>query len=245
MKAVVEINNEKFVCTKIEHGEGSNSTCYLLNDDKVLKIYHSDILDYNVVYEENLAPLLEIKNGTFIFPERMFTNDEGIVTGYISPCIKGETLVDSSDSPLIKDFVEQIDSVYQDILSISKKGVFTCEMGAKNIIFNGKFYIIDTDTYFIINSIPEQMCLSHNLAMFNESILDYIVRQEKIDQNLFAFINKNSVLRTLWIDMTSKEDAKPLLKEFICELKSELESIHNTDIETFDDFHKVFRRVRR
>lgn len=245
MKTVIELNNEKFICKRLTHGEGTNSICYLLNNDKVLKIYHNNLSDYNVVYEENLIPLLNIESETFAFPEKIFTNDDGIVTGYIYPYIKGETLTYSDKSPYIIDFINKLDLVYEDILSISNKGIFTCEMGPKNIIFNDKFNIIDTDTYFIIKSIPKEVCLSHNIAIFNQSILDYIIRKEKIDQNLFTYINNNEFLRILWEQMTSKDSAKPLLKEFIYELKRDLEDMYNYNIETFDDIHKVFRKVRK
>lgn len=245
MKKIIEINNKKYECTPITHGIGSNATCYLLDNNKVLKVYRSDLSEYNMVDITNFEPLLNIKNNTFMFPEEIFTNDEGTVTGYIYSYVEGETLIDKDEDILIEDFINKLDEVYKDISEISKEGVFTCEMGPRNIIFSDKFYIIDIDNYFVIKALPYEVCLSHNISIFNSSILDYIVRNEKIDQDLFTFINKNQLLRLLWEEMTSKENAKPLLKEFIIELKTTIEDDYNLDIDTFNDFHKAFKRVRK
>lgn len=245
MKKIIEIMGKKYECSPIKNGEGSNATCYLLDNGKVLKVYHNDLSEYNVVYATNFEPLLDVRNNTFIFPEQLFINDEDVVIGYISPFIEGETLLDNPNDILIDEFVDKLDKVYEDISQISERRVFTCEMGPKNIIFNDRFYIIDTDTYFIVNSLPYEVCLSHNISIFNASILDYIVRNEKINQDLFAFINKNQVLRLLWEEMTSRENAKPLLKEFIEELRTSLSDEYGTDIETFNDFYQVFKRVRK
>lgn len=245
MKKIIEINNERYECIPIKNGEGSNATCYLLDSNKVLKIYHENLSEYNKVHSVNFEPLLNIKNNTFIFPEKLFVNKEGEVLGYISPFIEGDTLLDNPNDIKIYDFINNLDNVYEDISKISKEGVFTCEMGPKNIIFNNKFYIIDTDTYFVIKALSYDVCLSHNISIFNASILDYIVRNEKIDQDLFTFINRNDNLRFLWEEMTSRENAKGLLKEFIISLKSDLEYEYKTNIETFSDIYKVFKRVRK
>lgn len=245
MKKIIEINNEKYESTPLKNGKGSNATCYLLEENKVLKIYHDNLSEYNKVHSMNFEPLLNIKNNTFIFPEKLFVNKDGVVLGYISPFIEGETLLDNSNDIKLYDFINGLDEAYKDISKISKEGVFTCEMGPRNIIFNNKFYIIDTDTYFVIKALSYDVCLSHNISIFNTSILDYIVRNEKIDQDLFTFINRNDTLRLLWEEMTSRENAKPLLKEFIIELKSSLEYEYKADIETFNDFYKVFKRVRK
>lgn len=245
MKRIIEIDNKKYECTPITHGEGSNATCYLLDNNKVLKVYHNDLSEYNKVSITNFEPLLNIKSDTFMFPEEVFINNDDIVTGYIYPFVNGETLVDTEEDILISDFLNKLDEVYNNIEEISKEGVFTCEMGPKNIIFNDKFYIIDTDAYFVIKALPYEVCLGHNISIFNTSILDFIVRNEKIDQDLFTFINKNQLLRLLWEEMTSKENAKPLLKEFIFELKQSMEEEYDTNIDTFNDFHKTFKRVRK
>lgn len=239
MIKIVRINGQKFICYPLKNGEGKYAKCYLTEDSKTLKVYHPYLKDDEKYYEESLRPFEGIKNDTFAFPEQLFVED-GTVLGYIYKYIKGKTLANNKDIN-IELFTSMLSKIYSDIEEISKRKIFTSDMGPKNIIFNGKFNIIDTDNYFILDCLDAESCLNSNIAIFNQSILDYMLRNSKINNNLLSFIYTN-FSRDMIYELTRQDNPSSALKKFIEELVYSLEKETNSKIKTFNDIHKSLVR---
>jgi len=244
MKRRIMVNDEKFWCSPIKDGEGKYAKCYLLTSGETLKVYKKDLFDDECYCVENLLPITGIKNRTYIFPDRLISDRSGKVLGYTANYIRGKNLEVQRQTMTFDKLISGIADVYEDTRELSKKKIYTSNVSSRNIIFNKRFYIIDTDDYFKLDLLSEDSCNSHNILQFNKAIVDYIVKNGMTNYNLISFINQNSYLRKLYQLILREENPETLLSNFLKELQIQISSYADRKINNISEVDKVFVRRR-
>lgn len=191
-------------------GHGFYGTCYLTDDGKVFK-------DFNRIVEKPFIPkeLINVKNDTYIFYDKVLYKDGNITSGYLK-YIDSKTL-DIKDIKM-DDLISSIDKVYDDTKDISDKRICSYDVFPKNMMYDGKIRMIDTDLYSIDNEKDKDVILYQNIRNVNDGIGELLFSLDFNIQN----INKNDELLGLFFQTFHSLDNKTL-KEFLICLKKYLE----------------------
>lgn len=186
---IIEVNNiNKYLVGAIPIGVGTTAICFLIPNNKVIKIYHSPLMKKFVF--ENMHEFDCIGNDTYISPSEFLVKDN-LCVAQIYDYVKAKTL-HSSNKLKISEIIKAYDKLYQDTIKISEKGFFLCDLHDKNILFNGNFYIIDLDKGYIDE---EKMSYLFNINMRNiNQVILYFIFKIKEYQILQFYDEKLNIL---------------------------------------------------
>lgn len=202
-------------------GEGSQGKCYLDNG-LVYKIFY----DYDSGYkEDDIIRFSDVINSTVIWPKDIIIVNNKIV-GYISKYCNADNLYKIDPLGVNLDILESsIDKVYKDIDIITNKDVRMYDV-RYNILYNNKFYIIDTLEYG--NRFVD---IIDNRDGFDKEIMLFLV-----DNYFNDFVSSNKILNEMYMEYGVS--SLSFLKEF----RNSLSEYLDRDIVYLRDAKKLVKR---
>ena len=133
----------------ISNGFTRTGDVYLLNDEKVIKIYRTTNTEFNTLYKNELEQLQNLNVQKFITPIELVYDENENIIGYTMRYIKGsngDSILDLNS----KFFLEELEKVYDEMSILSKGNVVIDDVIADNVIVNENgLHFIDTDDYII------------------------------------------------------------------------------------------------
>lgn len=219
---------------KAKIGKGCFAICYLNEDNEAVKIYHEEVL---------FSPLIGIKNDTYVFPPKIYYNNNGRISSTVMPFVKG--------LPIIKEDIELnkvifgINKVYEDTDKLSDINIVIEDINNKNILYdreNKRLRIVDTDNYCINNGYYDGILKQRNIAILNYSFCYSVI--SSIEEYI-SFLEKNKVLKELDNEMKNFTFSNKLLKEYLIALRTILEEKVNKEIITFQDVRMTIKKLER
>ena len=166
---ITEIKNlSKYLIGSIPIGVGTSAICFLMPNEKVLKIYYSSSLKNYIT--SNIEMFYKIGNETYIAPEELLLKD-GLCIAQIYEYIPSTTLHNISCGYKMNDIISAYEKLIIDTKAISEKSFVLRDLHDKNILFNGKFNIIDLDRGRIDERGTYTNIFKYNMRTVNEVIL--------------------------------------------------------------------------
>lgn len=129
-------------------GSGKTSSCFLLKDGSVLKVYKNSYKKRELFERRSMLKhvrlLSTLKNESYITPELIFTCEKEVIA-YKTEYRHAKTLAKVSSSTKIKDMLLHLDKLIEDTYLIGERKFRLGDLHDKNILFNGFYYMIDLD----------------------------------------------------------------------------------------------------
>lgn len=171
---------------------GAHGKCVKFNDEIVVKLWHSS----PTVSKEHLKNFFNLNDNFFKFA-RGFTLDENEnYIGYFMSYAKGVRIQEIPEETLLYDIM----SAYIDSLNgfnyISNECLSVYDLSEDNIIFNGNFSFIDTDSYEFLDKTNKnsKLCSRENLFEYvNTLFLFFISQNSKIMELIYSDSDLNDM----------------------------------------------------
>ena len=204
-------------------GSGREGTCFLLDDNSVIKILYSDY------YSEYALQFKDIDSATFVFAKNCtFVKD--YVRAIMMEYVEGDSL--SKHKPIeqrIDLLGDKLQILTDSLDDISSKGILVKDFHCGNLIYDGNnFKVVDTLPYLYL---PGNNYKNENLYEVMNRIysflLDDIMKYKKISKE-FGYIGN--------IDRLDN----PAI--YLSYLKEELENSTDQEINTLGDANKVLKK---
>ncbi|MBQ1496224.1 MAG: hypothetical protein IIZ40_02590 [Bacilli bacterium] len=195
-------------------GKGKTAYCFLMRDNKVLKLFYKSIETKNMFdYFRNpinhFYELEKINNDTYIAPLELLIKDNELI-GYIYDYIDGKTLKRVGLNFKIEELIEAYDRLEEDTRKISESKFALYDTHDKNIIFNGGFKVIDLDKGIFVDDEVENI-YKYNMSEINQTIIHSIFNESR--NKMLEFRNqklRKEYLETVYSDPLKMKD---LLKD--------------------------------
>lgn len=208
-------------------GEGSQGKCYLDKENNlVYKVFH-DYYDYedSGYREDDIIKFSDVINSTVIWPrDVIYVN--GFVVGYVMFYCNADNLYKIDPLGINLDNLESsINKAYKDIDILTNNNISLYDV-RYNILYNNKFYIIDTLEYGnrFVN-------VSENREGFDKEIMLFLV-----DNYFNDFVSSNKLLNEMYMEY----DVSSL--SFLKEFRSSLSEYLDMDIVYLRDAKKLIKR---
>ena len=204
-------------------GSGREGTCFLLDDNSVIKLLYSDY------YSDYALQFKDIESPTFVFPKNCaFVKD--YVRAIIMEYVQGDSL--SKHKPIeqrIDLLGDKLQILTDSLDDISSKGILVKDFHCGNVIYNdNEFKVIDTLPYLYL----------HGNNYKNENLYEVMNR---IYSFLLEDIMKyNEIYKKYgYIGNIDKLDNPAIYLRY---LKEELENITDQEINTLSEANKVLKK---
>ncbi len=216
---------------KAKLGKGAYATCYLTDDNEVIKLYDSILKG---------KPLINIENDTYVFPYKISYDINGNIIFSLMPFIRGRSI--NKETIAIDKIISGIDKIYQDTDKLSESNIIIVDVNGKNILYNStnnKFNIIDTDFFYYNEDFSYSKLTTMNTRHLNSAFIYETINDSK---DIDTLITKSHCLYQIYSSMEKTSDNK-LLKEYLITLKQFLEDRLSKDIVTLSDMKKAVRKL--
>lgn len=223
-----------YISLSIPIGLGTSAVCFLMSNNKVLKLYINTYLKYELFHtfnmEEHLICLSKVSNDSYIGPEEILIKNNKVI-GYIYSYVPGKVLKKLPDDIKLEHFIKAYEKLYKDTILISNKNYIIQDLHQKNIIFNNYFNVIDLDKGYLDGSNKEKIFIK-NMASINKTIINSIFglkffeylhfQDDKLDDlyNLSLYENSElfyELLERLFHNNLNKKEVKEKTKIYIHE----------------------------
>jgi len=230
---ITEVNNlYKYLIGAVPIGFGTTAVCFLMRNNKVLKVYYS--ISLKNIMMSKFEILDEIGNDSYITPEEVLIKDN-LCIAQIYPYIKAKTL-NKINKNTISELLINYDKLKKDTKYVSDRNFLLGDLHRKNILFNGSYYVIDLDKGYTEERYSENTIYSLNMRKINETIL-YSIFGIKSDR-VVDFYNED--IKKSYCKSLSDLDYFPELLELFAKY-SESEDVkviskkieYNTSINTY------------
>ena len=176
----------KYLLKSIPIGIRTSAVCFLMPNQKILKIYYSPYYKKVLSQKEDIISyfqlLSDISNDTYIGPEEVIIiNNECF--GYIYPYIKGKTLHSIKNVITPKDILNKYPKLEEDTKKISEHLFLLSDLHDRNIILNHIINVIDLDRGNIKQDFSVNDIYNCNLADINKTFI-YSLFNTNFDQIL-------------------------------------------------------------
>lgn len=206
-------------------GIGTTAICFLMKNNKVLKIYLNTDYKLELFYCNNmhykLDMLNKISNDSYIGPEEILCKHNEVI-GYIYDYAIGRNLKNLSNKTTKDELTSPYLKLIKDTDLISDRNIYIYDLHQKNIILSDEYKVIDLDKYYVEDNkyINVKYCnrLSINRiilnALFDLGFDEYLIfRDEKLDGLLNSANNEDpgafiDLLNELFKDNETKKDVK-------------------------------------
>lgn len=222
---------------ELPDGKGNFGKCYIMDDKTLYKEFYKNSYSGYSFKKENLKRITNIKNDSFIFPKKLYTKGDEVL-GYTMDYIHADRMDKLNYNFSIIDFIYAFDVLKENLKKINDERILMIDAGVKNTLFNGNFYIIDTDfyeknddPYFDYNSNEEY------IVMY---LYEYLILREN-KYEMLNLIEKSDDLRIVNDDLMKKFNISTF-KIFLYELREEICKINHRDIDNFSEMIKVLKR---
>ena len=230
--------------------EGQYGKCYKQPNNKVFKHFdgHTPIKydTFNRTTREEIIALSDLSIPNIITPEILVILRENLeLSGYIADFIYGPKLIKLPPNILIDQYISKIPNIMKRIFELSYKEYYAEDLASRNMIYNGEFYIYDTDFYTRKTVLPPVDLLKINTNMLNTSIIISLIG--KNFQQLIKLVEESKSLAELSIiteDESSKRLAVHDLIKFLEALLNELENRVEKEIKTTGNFSLALSQIR-
>lgn len=205
---ITEVNNiYKYLIGAVPIGFGTTAVCFLMRNNKVLKLYYS--ISLKNIMMSKLEILDEIGNDSYVTPEEVLIKDN-LCIGQIYPYIHAKTL-NKINNNTISELLLNYDKLKKDTKYISDRQFLLGDLHRKNMLFNGFYYVIDLDKGYTEERYKEDTIYSLNMRKINETIL-YSIFGIKSDR-VIDFLNED--IRKSYSNSLSNLDDFPKLLELL------------------------------
>lgn len=205
---ITEVNNiYKYLIGAVPIGFGTTAICFLMKNNKVLKLYYS--ISLKNIMMSKLEILDEIGNDSYVTPEEVLIKDN-LCIGQIYPYIHAKTL-NKINNNTISELLLNYDKLKKDTKYISDRQFLLGDLHRKNMLFNGFYYVIDLDKGYTEERYKEDTIYSLNMRKINETIL-YSIFGIKSDR-VIDFLNED--IRKSYSNSLSNLDDFPKLLELL------------------------------
>ena len=205
---ITEVNNVyKYLIGAVPIGFGTTAICFLMKNNKVLKLYYS--ISLKNIMMSKLEILDEIGNDSYVTPEEVLIKDN-LCIGQIYPYIHAKTL-NKINNNTISELLLNYDKLKKDTKYISDRQFLLSDLHRKNMLFNGFYYVIDLDKGYTEERYKEDTIYSLNMRKINETIL-YSIFGIKSDR-VIDFLNED--IRKSYSNSLSNLDDFPKLLELL------------------------------
>lgn len=132
-------------------GMGSSAICFMMKDGMVYKHYFNNsqarflIDNKSIDFRKRMEILSTLDNDTFYAPLTLVLKDDDLIDGYIMRKASGKTINKMNKNLLVKDVLEDLKVLIDEVYSISDKQIRLGDLHDHNILYDGKFRIIDLD----------------------------------------------------------------------------------------------------
>lgn len=222
---------------ELPDGKGNFGKCYIIDDRTLYKEFYESSRSGYSFKKESLKKIVNIKNDSFIFPKKLYTKGNEVL-GYTMNYIHANRIDKLNYNFSIIDFICAFDTLKENLKKINDERIVMIDAGVKNTLFNGNFYIIDTDfyekeedPYFDYNSNEEY------IVMY---LYEYLVLREN-KYEMLSLIEKNDDLRIINDDLMKKFNISTF-KTFLYELREAICKINHEDIDNFSEMIKVLKK---
>lgn len=179
-------------------GCGTTGFCFLLPDNKVIKLYYESVRKRELfdMHGINLIRFFEylntFNNDTFYGPIELLMNGDRVI-GYIKNLSYGKTINHMSGRITIDDFENMIDTLIKDVKLVSKRNLRIGDMHQRNIMYNSAFSIIDLDDSYFCDRFSYDRLVKYNMGdllyVITKSVFkvrdshDVYFRNSKLDES--------------------------------------------------------------
>ena len=205
-------------------GVGTTAICFLIKDNKVLKLYRNTYLK-NVMFdyynmEDKLSLLSTVSNESFIGPEELLKKDDEII-GYMYDYKKGRTLKSLTDNASKENIINPYKKLIKNSSEISKFNIIFFDLHQRNVILSDEYYVIDLDKFYIDENgydIERMNRIAINKtilsALFDLKFNEYLQFIDKRLTDLYRSANSESedafidLINELYLYNDTKKDVK-------------------------------------
>lgn len=197
-------------------GVGTTAVCFLMSDNRVLKVYRNTYLKRQLFelknMKEHLKLLNKITNDSYIGPDEVLLKNNEVIA-YIYPYINSKTLSKISNGVTIYDLCENFDKLIDDTEKVSNYSFRLGDLHSKNILFNLYYHLIDLDKGYIEKDKDKSEINRENIRDITKTII-YSLFNIKYNEEI-CFYDKN--LNDLYCSVIYYNQAKlkDLLEEII------------------------------
>lgn len=167
-------------------GSGKEGTCYLINKDKVIKIFH--LLDKNrkIYFSELNSPLISFPVDIYYYLNKKY------IQGYTMPYFEGEKFRFGFSKKL------SLSSLKEAIINTKKEiekfqDIYMFDLCLVNLLYdyiNNQIKLIDTSAWCLKSN-----CFDENIKSFNNILMYVLVKQLDFINN---YLNEDKLLKELY-----------------------------------------------
>lgn len=212
---IIEINDVRKYLNSLKIkkiiGIGTTAICFLLNDGRVLKLYHNKPeLIFNQDFCEHFTKISKISNDSYIGPDELIISKNNFI-GYLYPYVDAKTMHNIKDIE-INELIYKYEKLDFDTKKISDNKFLLGDLHDRNILIGSLFYMIDLDRGHIQDTMTNEKVYLYNMRYINKIII-YSIFNVKLNE-IMKF--NNSEIENLYNTcLFSKPDLLPIFLEKI------------------------------
>jgi len=180
-------------------GMGMTAICFKNIDNVVIKIFKKNdeakLLVDKDDFLDRLTNIGRISNSTFIGPDTILVHNDKVV-GYLYPYINAKVLAKIPKSTRLSTLFGNYEILLKDTKEISDEHLRLYDVHNRNILFNGKYYVIDLDKSNFMENV--EFNFIENMSVLFNNILWQIYGTKPwelvrfMDYNVEKFVGKMS-----------------------------------------------------
>lgn len=231
--------------SSIPIGSGFCARCYRCKDGNVFKEFKKNEDGQAIVERKDLETIMEAlyksSNESIIGPKTLVYQDKKFV-GYIYEHIKGIELFSISPLARINTLFDNVDILLKDIKSLTKNRVELFDTHGKNILFDGKYHVIDMDKSIIAkDDLSDEKLEKFNKQAVLITILNAVYGFKPWHEGTYTGVDVNDYIYRK--DITA-DSLRELKEEFerVCRtknprlLKIKRRTLHERHINTYSPY---------
>ena len=230
---------DKTKLKKLPNGKGNYGECYIVDNNTLYKEFFR-LDDGSYPFEKNYFNDMQgIENGTFVFPKKIYTNGD-YTLGYTMDYIHAYNLELIQLDFSLSDFIIALDRLKEDLKRLTENGIVICDVNSRNILYDGKFHVIDTDLF----TTEEKSGFNpEGNEKYLSEYLYYYVTEENNRYEFDDLLFSNDEL--YYVDKKIKNKCNmDILKDFLFELRDALLKETNFETDNFKDMYRIVKAKR-
>lgn len=193
MEIVHTDNVKNLISFPLPIGTGTTARCYKSKDGDVIKVYRDNsdarFLLRTDNFEDKLAQMGEISNDTFIAPKKLlYINNK--LSGYIYDYVRAKDLDRISKFTKLSSVFGHFDIVLDNLKKISNKNFILRDVHGRNILFNGKYHVIDLDRGVFEDYDSRTIYMKNSREVF-ATVIDQIYGLKPWHEGTYSYVNVN------------------------------------------------------
>lgn len=193
--------------------EGQEAVIYHYGD-YAYKIYKSHCPKYRLE-QEDCEMMMTIPTEKILLPRGIIFDENHRFTGYYTNFIEKQPTHKILDLKL-KNFISQLDDVYQDIQLLSENHILVHDMSIPNFCYHDGFYFVDPGSYLFVDDFPTSFLDSFNREAFTNFLVQEIFGKTLSLSRKKVFYLKNYLNEFSYIsDALVEESVEESVKKYV------------------------------